>query len=408
MPSFPRLSRAADAVQLSLFARLYERLGGYRGDVISLQVGDTYLTPPAGARLCQQPFDTVDDRELYAYAPPAGWGPLIDAVRAKVEARNGFAVGPAGVQITCGATHALSCAVGALLDPGDELILLTPHWPLIRGITQTRSAVPVEAPFTMPLLEDPAADPAALIRRHLGPRTAGIYLSSPNNPDGVVLGERELAAVIAVAAEANLWILADEVYEDYVYDGHRHLSIASLPGGAERTVTVYSFSKSFAQAGLRVGYAVGPEPLVAALRKMANHSVYNVPQALQRAALAALTGGDAFLADARTRYAAARDAARARLQVPTRSPQGSTYLWLDLRRWGDDILERIAEAGVLLAPGAGFGQAYAGWARLCFTAVDPDRLAVGIDRINAVLAASPTALAAGAGADADAARERGR
>jgi len=386
---FPRLSAASEALPLSIFARLYERLARFSGDVIPLQVGDTYLLPVEAARLHAQAWDELSPRELYAYAPPAGWPPLINEILAKLAAKNRLEVGPGGVQITCGATHALACSVGAVLDPGDELILLTPHWPLIKGIAQSRSVVPIEVPFTLPLIEDPSRDPVALIEAAVTPRTSGIYVSSPNNPDGVVLDERMLAAVVEVARRHDLWIFSDEVYEEYTYDAP-HRSIATFPGAASRTITVFSFSKSYAQAGLRVGYAVGPEPVIAALRKMANHTIYNVPQAMQRAAHAALVGGTAFLDATRARYRAARDLAHARITAPSRVPQGSTYLFLDLRGYsaGCDcmgVLERIAEAGVLLAPGSAFGAQYEGWARLCFTAVDPDRLVVGIDRVNQVL-----------------------
>jgi N-succinyldiaminopimelate aminotransferase len=387
---FPRLAQAAESLPLSIFARLYERLARFTGDVVPLQIGDTYLLPAEAARLHAQPWAEISGAELYAYAPPAGWPPLIAEILAKLARKNRLDVGPAGVQITCGATHALACAVGAVLDPGDELILLTPHWPLIKGIAQSRSVIPIEVPFTLALAEDPALDPVALIEAAVTPRTAAIYVSSPNNPDGIVLDDRMLAAVVEVARRHDLWILSDEVYEEYVYDAP-HRSIATLPGAASRTITVFSFSKSYAQAGLRVGYAVGPEPVIAAMRKMANHSVYNVPQAMQRAAHAALVGGDDFLVTTRARYHAVRDLAHARLAAPSRIPQGSTYLFLDLRAHtgGADcmgVLERIAEAGVLLAPGSAFGAQYQCWARLCFTAVDPARLVVGIDRINQVLA----------------------
>jgi aspartate/methionine/tyrosine aminotransferase len=159
---------------------------------------------------------------------------------------------------------------------------------------------------------------------------------------------------------------------------------------AERTVTTYSFAKSYAQAGLRVGYAVGPAPVIAAVKKLVNHSVYNVPVAMQRAAFGALRGGGAFLQTARERYRAARDRAHARLRAPAALPPGGAYLWVDFSQWtGDDcmpMLERIAAAGVLLAPGSAFGDRFGGSARLCFTGVDEARLDEGIDRINGVLA----------------------
>jgi N-succinyldiaminopimelate aminotransferase len=389
MALFPRLSAAAEAMPLSIFARLYERLARFQGDVIPLQIGDTWLGPPV--RLQDLGFERLDDRELYAYAPPQGWGPLVEGITAKVRERNRIPVAPGGVQVTCGATHALSCAVGAVLDPGDEIILLTPHWPLIRGIAQSRSVVPVEVPFTLALREDPGADPVALLEAAIGPRTAAIYLCTPNNPDGAVLSERELRAIAEVAERHGLWILADEVYEDYVYDDRRHVSIGSL-GVDERTLTVFSFSKSHAQAGLRVGYTIGPPSVMAAVRKLANHTVYNVPQALQRASLMALERGDAFLAANRSRYAQIRELAFSTITAPCRRPEGGTYLFLDLRKWSRGqgclfVREQLAEAGVLLAPGAPFGEAYDGGARLCFTAVDEPRLVDGLARINRVLAA---------------------
>jgi aspartate/methionine/tyrosine aminotransferase len=390
MAQFPRLSAAVEAMPLSIFARLYERLARFTGDVIPLQIGDTYLSPPV--RLHELGYEALDDRELYAYAPPQGWGPLVDGITAKVRAKNHIAVAPAGVQVTCGATHGLSCTVGALLDPGDEMILLTPHWPLIKGIAQSRSVVPVEVPFTMVVRDDPGADPVALLEAAVTPRTAAIYLCTPNNPDGVVMSERELRAVAEVAERHNLWILSDEVYENHVYEG-THVSIGSL-GVADRTITMFSFSKSHAQAGLRIGYAVGPAAVMSSVRKLANHTVYNVPVALQRAGLGALERGEEFLTGARRRYAEVRDLAHARIAAPCRRPEGGTYLFLDLRQWSRGrgclfVLEQLAEAGVLLAPGAPFGEAYDGWARLCFTSVDEARLIEGIDRINGVLAAAP-------------------
>lgn len=388
--SFPRLSASAEALPLSMFARLYEKLASFEGDVITLQIGDTHLLPPEAGRLDRQAFGK-DERELYAYGPAAGWPPLVKALVAKVRAKNRIDVPDGGLQVTAGATHALACAVGALLDPHDELLLLTPHWPLIRGIAQSRSVVPVEVCVSQTLLDDPRADLAAIVRAAVTPRTRAIYVSSPNNPDGLVFDERMLGAIAQVAQEAGLWILSDEVYEAYAYD-RPHVSIASLPAAAERTVTVFSFSKSYGQAGLRIGYAVGPRPVMEAVRKMANHSVYNVPHALQRAALAALESGGEFLEHARHRYALVRDQAVHALSLPVRVPQGATYLFVDLSpamREADldalCVLERIASAGVLLAPGAPFGLAYARWARLCFTAVPEARLLEGIARINRVV-----------------------
>ena len=376
MSRFPALSVAANRVPASIFARLREHLARFPGDVIPLQIGDTHLAPASS--LGEIPWAELGATDLYAYGAPAGWAPLVEAIVAKARAKNRLVIDEHGVQIACGATHALSCAVQALCDHDEELILLTPHWPLIKGMAIGHGVVPVEVGHTNAL------------EAAVTPRTSAIYVATPNNPDGTMLGPQEIDAIARVAERHDLWILADEVYEDYVYDA-AHVSIATHPSAASRTVTVFSFAKSYAQAGLRVGYALAPPAVAAAIKKLVNHSVYNVPVAMQRAALGALRAGEPFLAAARERYGAARDRAVARLHAPAATPPGAAYLWVDFSRWsGADclpVLERIAEQGVLLAPGSAFGDACTQFARLCFTGVDEQRLDEGIDRINAVLAA---------------------
>jgi aspartate/methionine/tyrosine aminotransferase len=373
---FPEVSTAGARVPASIFLRLREHLARFPGDYIPLQIGDTHLAPPAS--LHELSWTELPPTELYAYGSPNGWAPLVEAIVGKMRRKNKLAVGIGNVQVTCGATHALACAVQALCDPGDELILITPHWPLIKGMALATNVVPIEIGYGPEL--------GARLAAAVSPRTSAIYYATPNNPDGTMLGVAELAEIAAVAERHGLWILADEVYEDYAYDA-AHVSIAAL--AEARTVTVFSFAKSYAQAGLRVGYAIAPEPIAATLKKLVNHSLYNVPVANQRAGLAALERGEPFLADARARYQAARDRALAGLHAHAACPPGGAYLWVDFRdRYGDDcmpVLERIAEAGVLLTPGNAFGDACGGFARLCFTGVPPDRLDEGLDRINAVL-----------------------
>jgi N-succinyldiaminopimelate aminotransferase len=388
---FPDLSTAGNSIPASIYARLREHLARFPGDVIPFHIGDTHLPPPA--RLDEVQWAELAAGDLYAYGSPAGWGPLVDAIADKASRKNKIRVTPAGVQLTCGATHALACSVQALCDPGDELLLLTPHWPLIRGIALGQDVRPVEVPFTMRFPEPPGVATADHIAKLIEPaitsRTSAIYLACPNNPDGVVYSPAQLAAITEVAVRHGLWLLSDEVYEDYCYDAP-HVSLATMPGAADRTVTVFSFAKSYAQAGLRVGYALAADHVIAVLRKLVNHTVYNVPVAMQRAAYGALTSGADFLTSARDNYKASRDRAHALLQAPSTRPAGASYLWVDFRAWcGDDcmpLLERIAAAGVLMAPGAPFGEMCGGFARLCFTGVDLARVEEGVDRINRVLA----------------------
>lgn len=392
MPRFPSLSAPAEELPSSLYARLYSIASSVTGPVYPFHIGDTHLSPPSAARLGALGFTTECDASLYKYSSPAGDPSFVEAIVDKVRRRNGMAwVTADHVQITNGATHALSCATRAVLDPGDEVLLLAPYWPLMRGIVASLAARPVEAPFGRADMRGPGADIEAHLERFVHGRTAAIYVTTPNNPDGKVLTRDELAAIAAVARRHDLWVFSDEVYEEYRFDGREHVSIATLPDMADRTLSAFSFSKTYAQPGLRIGYIVGPREPIAAARKMANHSVYSVARAIQRAGAASLACGDPFVAEARALYQDLRDRAVARVQAPCATPEGCTYLFLDLGRWvgpdGDahDVLERFAQRGVLLAPGGAFGAAFKTHARLCFIAVEPDQLEPGIDRINAVL-----------------------
>jgi len=395
VPRFPGLSAPTRSLGTSILDGLKRRAAAFAGPVIPLHIGDTHLAPPERSRLGALGFSTGGDPDLYRYSPPPGKQQLLDAVVEKLERRNRLPFAdPDHVQVTVGATHALACAVRALLDPGDHILLPSPYWPHIRGVAIAAGVRPVEVPFSHALLREPGADPEQLLEEFITPHTAALYLCTPNNPDGKVMTEAELAAVARAAERHDLWVLSDEVYEDLLHDGRRHVSIASLPGMAERTLTVFSFSKSYGLAGLRVGYAVGPEDAMGALRKMSHHTIYCVPRAMQRAALVALETGAEFLARTQALYQSLRDATHERLADLCLRPEGSTYLFLDLsrhRRRGEEdalaLLERIADAGVLLAPGVSFGHDYRDWARLCFTSVERPRLEEALDRIARVLGA---------------------
>ena len=393
VPRYPSLSAPVQAMPESLFASLYRRLEQFDGPTVPFHIGDTHLAPPKAARLGNQNYPRAEAPEFYRYAPPPGRTEFIDAVLEKVIEKNGMSHATAlNIQITAGATHALSCAVRSILSPGDQILLLAPYWPLIRGISVSVGLRPVEVPFSHELLRRENPNIESLLESFITPESTAIYLCTPNNPDGKVYSRAELEAIATVARRHHLWVIADEVYEKFVYDDAVHTSIASLPEMGERTLTVYSFSKSYGLAGLRVGYLVGPAEATVAVRKMSNHTIYSVPRALQQCALGALTGGEEFLRDAREKYRRARDLAFEKVAPPCLLPQGSTYLFLDLSaycRRGEDscigVLEKLAEKGLLLAPGGGFGHLYQKWARLCYTSTGLEELEEGIERMNHVL-----------------------
>jgi aspartate/methionine/tyrosine aminotransferase len=379
VPRVPRLSTAAGAIRESIFARLAGRLAAHP-DAVPLHLGDTYVEPPRSAL-------ELDPRPHLRYGMPAGEPALIGALVDKLARKNALHVTAAQVQVTCGATHALSCVARALFDDGDEVVTPTPHWPLIRGILTNAGARPVEVELSQKLYADPSLDPAELLRPHITDRTSGLYVTTPNNPDGKVLSRAQLESIARLAVEHDLWVLADEVYEDLLYTGE-HVSIATLPGMAERTLTSFSLSKSLALAGYRLGYVVGSEAAMRAVRKIANHTVYNVPAALQHAA-ARLVGTDderTWREDAKARYAEARALCAERLPAAF-VPDGGTYFFLDLRDRGElwPFVEQLLDDGVSISPGEQFGAAFAGHARICFAAVPLERLAIGLDRLARAL-----------------------
>lgn len=375
-PGDPRPhAQAVDEVGSSVFSPLADRIATHPGPVYPLHVGDTWLEPFEGARM--QDLRVEAHPGMHRYAPTAGLPVLVDALVGKLRERNGLPAEREGVLVTAGATGALACAVGALADPDDEVLILAPFWPLIRGITRAARARPVEVPFFDRV--GSAAEAVAAVEAAAGPRAVALYVSSPSNPTGRVIPPDWLEALAAWARRRDLWLLSDEVYEDYVYRGER-TSIGRF--APERTVSVYSFSKAYGMAGNRVGYALGPPELVAQAHKVQVHSVYHPPTAGQLAALEALRAGGPWLDRVREAYRkAGEDAARV-LGQP--APEGSCFLFVDVRgqltdeRKLLDFLEDCLEDGVVVAPGASSGRGYEGWIRLCYTSAAPDRVATAV------------------------------
>lgn len=361
----------------SLFSKLAHRLRELQVEVFPLHVGDTWLEPAVGCRM--QDIEVSEHPGMHRYAPPHGLPVLLDAIVQRYGARVGAKVSPANVLVAAGATGALGATVGATIDPGDEVLLLAPYWPLITGVVKSFSGVPVAVPFIGPVQS--TADVEAILEQARTGRTAALYLSTPNNPTGTVIPAEWIAAAVAWARRHDLWIIADEVYEDYVFEGEHVYAAAMAP---ERTFSVHSFSKAFGMAGNRCGYVVGPERVMGELRKVSTHTFYSTPTASQIAAARALDGrGDAWIADVKVQYRELGNAAADRLGLP--HPHGSQFLWIDVAPVLDDrgllgFLEDCVEEGLLLAPGPSFGP-YPTHVRICYTAAPPDVTRRGVEAL---------------------------
>jgi N-succinyldiaminopimelate aminotransferase len=372
---YPHVSQAVSNITGSVYSGLAHRLTTFEGETHPLHIGDTWLEPAVGCRMQDL---TVDEYPgMHRYAEPRGMPALLDIIAERSTTRIGVATTPQDVLVSAGATGGLDAVVGAILEPGEKVMILAPFWPLIKGIVQCYGGVPLEVPILDALTNAEAV--RERLEQTVEDGTVALYLSTPNNPSGRLLSPDLVAAVVDWCRARDLWILADEVYEDYVFEGKHAYARALAP---ERTFSVHSFSKAFGMAGNRCGYVVGPAAIMPGLVKVSTHSFYSTPTASQLAALRALRGpGDAWVDEVRPQYEAAGRQAALRLGVDP--PQGSTFLFVDVAAHLEDgdlggFLTRCADAGLFLAPGPSFGP-YPTFVRLCFTAAPPDRVQRGVE-----------------------------
>jgi N-succinyldiaminopimelate aminotransferase len=365
----------------AVFSPIARHLGERAGEIVPLHVGDTWMEPFTGGRM--EDLHVAEHPGMHRYCETQGIGVLVDALVEKVRERNRIPCEREGVLVCAGATGALACAIGMLAEPGEEILILAPFWPLIRGITQTLRATPVEVPFYDRV--DSLAAAVDAVRERITERTVALYVSTPSNPTGRVLPQAWLEALAELARSRDLWLLSDEVYEDYVYRGE-HFSVARV--APERTLTVFSFSKAYGMAGNRVGYLVGPPEAVAGARKVSTHTFYHAPTAGQWAAHAALCHGAGWVERARSLYQEVGAAAAHALGLPP--PEGSTFLFLDVASqldergvWG--FLADCVDDGLALAPGPSCGADYGSWVRLCYTAAPPEIVTAAVERLAARL-----------------------
>lgn len=381
MPRFPASSPAISALPGAVYSSLAERLAAFDGETYPLHIGDTWHEPPAGCRM--EDLRVAEHPGMHRYGPPHGLPALLEALAERVASRTGIATGSDDVLVTAGATGGLAVAVGALVETGDEVLILAPHWPLISGIVSTFGARPVVVPLLDPASgieeEAPASEVIGRLESHLSAKSVALYLNSPNNPSGRLLPRPWLEAIAEWARKHDLWLLSDEVYEDLIYAGEHQ---PMRPLAPERTISAHSFSKTYGMAGNRCGYLIAPPEIISEMTKVGTHTYYAAPTAAQLAALNALgPAGEAWLVEARRGYAKAAQEAALRLGVPV--PPGSTFLFLDVssaldERGLDGFLEDLVEEGLLVSPGPSFGP-FPTHVRVCFTAAPPDVVRRGIE-----------------------------
>ena len=308
------------------------------------------------------------------YPPTDGLADLRRALSRKLQEENGLTYTPQQILVASGTKPLVSAALMALADPGDEVIVPVPYWVSYPEIVRLAGLTPV-------LVTCPASNRFHLRPEDLAaaitPRTRVLILNSPNNPTGAVYSEAQLRALLEVLKKhPQVWIISDEIYEDICYTGSRPVSFATLDSQvAERVITINGFSKGYAMAGWRVGYAAGPRDAIKAMLGAVGHVSNGGSTISQLAALGALTGDRSFLKLHEREYRERRDlAVNAINQMPglsCQAPDGGFFVWGDCsgvigRRTpggeiiatdDDFVLGALRYANVALLPGAPFGMA---------------------------------------------------
>ena len=351
--------------------------------LIHLELGWPYYDTP-------QHIKDATVRALQAgevhYSDMQGNAALRRALASKLASSNAMYVGPEQIIVTNGLTQASFIAFMALVDEGDEVIVLDPYYPQHIGKIEMAGGRVVPVPLD-------AADGFRIrpdwIEKRVTARTRAIVLVNPSNPTGRVHTRAELESLADIAIRHNLAVIADEVYECITYDLAKHISIASLPQMAERTVSMFAFTKAYAMDGWRLGYAVAPRAIMKGMAKIFTSEVTHVNTFIQHGALAAVTGPYEpiqAMIDADRRN---RDLMVERLNrmpnITCAVPQGSIYAFPDISRTGfraQPLAEKIlASARVVVEAGSFYGECGEGHLRLCFGSQPYERIEEAMDRL---------------------------
>ncbi|MGC9363558.1 MAG: pyridoxal phosphate-dependent aminotransferase [Fidelibacterota bacterium] len=322
------------------------------------------------------------------YSSSDGLPELREAIVQKLKRDNGISATVNNLLVTVGAIEGLAAAVLATIDPGDEVILPTPTYSTHIRQVELASGKPV----LVPLLEeqDFALDIAG-IRKALTPKTRTIMLCNPNNPTGTVFSEKQLRQLGEIALEADLILIIDEAYEYFVFDGHRHFSLASVPEVKDRFISVYTFTKTYAMTGWRIGYVLAPEPVISQIKKAHIPLAICAPVVSQDAALATLEGNQKCIADFREHYRRTRDLMCKRLDRLSHvfnyvKPGGSYLMFPTITLKGQqdsftfckNLLDKIQ---VSATPGIAFGPTGEAHIRLSFC-VNEEMITKAFDRME--------------------------
>ena len=391
-----------DSVPFSGIIRIRDMMYGVK-DPFRLDQGDVSFDAPDTVKRAMH--QAIDENKTH-YLPTTGLPHLLDLLAEKLRTRNGTPIGSADeVLVTTGGIHALYIVFQALLELGDEVIVPDPEWPPAAGNVKGAHAVPVPCPLHEHL---GWRYDFAELESKITPKTRAIYINSPHNPTGGVLTREDVEHIAALVRDRGLWLISDEAYEDVVFDGAGHLSPASLPGMYERTIPVYTFSKTYAMTGLRLGYlAARDAKLRERMKKVLFYTASNIASVVQFGGVGALEGSQESIGRFLTELQARRDLFYAGIRehaagvLTGQPPRGAFYAFLKIdpswRVPGGKQVESaswamaeylISQGRIGCVPGVDFGATGEGYLRFCF-ARDRRELTGALESLRLLLAGAP-------------------
>ncbi len=391
-----------DSIPLSGIIRIRDMMYTVN-DPFRLDQGDVSFDAPDTVKEAMR--RAIDENRSH-YLQTTGVPRLLELLAEKLRVQNRIPVGsPDEVMVTTGGIHGLFIICQALLRPGDEVVIPDPEWPPCAGNIRLAHGVPVPCPLHESRgwrwdLDELAAT--------ITPKTRAIYLNSPGNPTGGVLTREDIQAVASLAARHGIWIISDEAYEDVVFEGE-HVSAASLPGAYERTISLYTFSKTYAMTGLRLGYVAAKDAALRdRMKKALFYTASNVASVVQFGGIGALEGPQSRVTELREELGARRDLfydgirASAGEVFSGEPPKGAFYGFLRINPdWmppsgtrGESLSWAmteylIGEGRIGCVPGVDFGANGEGYLRFCF-ARDRRELTGALDSMHALFSSPPS------------------
>lgn len=373
---------ASETVAVSDRAKVLKAQGR---DIIALAGGDPDFKTPQ--HIIDAAIKAMNDGDTN-YPPAKGKPKLLEAIAAKLERENGVKVDPAQVIVTPGGKWALYLAIAAIVNPGDEVLVLEPAWVSYDPIVRLNGAVPVHVNLPS---DDNFRVSEDLLRRHLTPHSKVLMVNSPSNPTGRVFTRDEIDAIVRVATAFDLIVISDEIYEHLLFDGAVHYSLAAEPGMLERTITVNGFSKAYAMTGWRLGWLAAPAPVVKLAMKLQTHSVTSAASFAMAAGIVALNGPQDCIQEMLAAYTARRrfmlDALDEIEGIECAPIEGAFYLFPRFTHSTKNSVELatalLEGADIACTPGAAFGAAGEGHVRFSIATAmhDLERAAERLARV---------------------------